>query len=100
MTPTMSPPSAGTQTVASSSNRASSIMKRLRGEISSHSFRTATSSTNAIAARDVSTPTTMPRTAIDTIRAAVFNPARMGALPRPGPLDVHQTGGERIECGR
>ena len=43
--PTTSPPSAGTQTVASSSSRVSSTMKRLRGEISSHSFSSRTSST-------------------------------------------------------
>ena len=54
-------------------------MKRLRGAISSQSFRRRTSSTNAMAARDVSTPTTMPSTAIDAIRAAVLNPARMDA---------------------
>ena len=75
-------------------------MKRLRGEISSHSLRTVTSSTNAIAAREVSTPTTMPRTAIDKIRAAVLNPARMGVSPWAGPLADHDAGGARTGRGR
>ena len=78
----MRPPSAGTHTVASSSSRVSSTMKRLRGAISSQSFRRKTISTNAMAARDVSTPTTMPRTAIDAIRPAVVTANCMvGASP-------------------
>ena len=85
----MSPPTAGTQIVASNSHCVSSTMKRLRGEISSHRFRTVTSSTNAIAARDASAPATMPRTAIDTIRVTALTPGRIGASSRPILLTVH-----------
>ena len=83
MTPTMSPPAAGTQTVASSSTCALSIMKRLRGEMSSHPLRTAISSTNPIAASDASVPATMPSTAIDTIRATASTPVYINGRTRP-----------------
>ncbi len=82
MSPTISPPAAGTQTVAKSSSRSLFMIKRLRGEIRSHSFRTATSSTKPTAASDAKVPVVMPRAAIKAIREAVFNPVRMAGHGR------------------
>ena len=82
MSPTISPPAAGTQTVATSSSRSLSTIKRLRGEISNHSFRTATSSTKPTAASDAKVPDAIPRATIRAIREAVFNPVRMAGHDR------------------
>ena len=80
---TMSPPAAGTTIVASSSSRVSSCMKRLRGEMRSHSLRRRTRSTNPMAARDASVPVTIPRMALRTIQTAAFGSESIRASPRP-----------------
>ena len=79
----MCPPAAGTTIVASSSSRVSSCVKRLRGEMRSHSLRRRTSSTNPMAARDASVPVTIPRMALRTIQAAAFGSESIRASPRP-----------------
>ena len=93
--PTTRPPAAGTTIVASSSSRASSCMKRLRGEMRSHSLRRRTRSTNPMAASDASVPVTIPRMALRTIRTAVFDSASIRAPPRPVRRPTVVTGDER-----
>ena len=90
--PTMCPPAAGTTIVASSSSRVSSCVKRLRGEMRSHSLRRRTSSTNPMAARDAGVPVTIPRMALRTIQAAAFGSESIRASPRPARRSRHSPG--------